>query len=211
MNLSVFEQKAGISVSRETMSKLELFVDLFEKWSSRINLVAPSTKDAIWVRHVVDSAQLLRFVPSSKHWLDLGSGGGFPGVVIAILLAESGEGWVNLVESNNKKASFLRMALLETGARGTVHACRIEDVMAKNLPVDVISARALASLDLLLEYTEPLYLKNPNSRALFHKGRDYAAEVDKASDRWRFDLVIHPSAVEADSVILDVTHLARKI
>lgn len=193
------------------MIKLEKFVDLFTKWSSRINLVAPSTKEDLWMRHVVDSAQLLKFVPSSKHWLDLGSGGGFPGVVIAILLSEFGEGWVNLVESNNKKASFLRMALLETGGRGTVHSCRIEEAVQKNFLADIISARALASLDQLLEYGEPWFRRNAQTRALLHKGRDYAAEVDKAGDRWRFDLVIHPSAVEMDSVILDVANLARKV
>lgn len=199
-----------LDVSRETHERLERFAELFMKWSAKINLVAPSTIDALWTRHIADSLQLRNIVPDAKHWIDLGSGGGFPGIVTAIVLAEKGQGWVDLVESNHKKASFLRMALLETGGRGSVHPLRIEEAGTKLLEADVISARALADLDLLLTYAEPWAQRNPELRMVFHKGRDYQDEIDKARGRWAFDLILHQSAVEADSVILEITSLKRK-
>lgn len=199
-----------LDVSRETQGRLQRFAELFMKWSAKINLVAPSTIDALWTRHIADSLQLRNIVPEAKHWIDLGSGGGFPGIVTAIVLAEHGQGWVDLVESNHKKASFLRMALLETGGRGSVHPLRIEEAGTKLLEADVISARALAELDLLLAYAEPWSQRNPELRMVFHKGRDYLDEIDKARGRWAFDLVTHQSAVEADSVILEIASLKRR-
>lgn len=199
-----------LDVSRETHERLERFAELFMKWSVKINLVAPSTIEALWTRHIADSLQLRNIVPDAKHWIDLGSGGGFPGIVTAIVLAEIGQGWVDLVESNHKKAGFLRMALLETGGRGSVHPLRIEEAGTKLLDADVISARALAELDLLLAYAEPWSHRNPELRMVFHKGRDYQDEIDKARGRWAFDLVIHQSAVEADSVILEIASLKRR-
>ena len=204
-------QKLGISVSRETVSRIERFADLFEKWAGRINLVAPSTKAQLWDRHIADSAQLYTLIPKSKQIVDLGSGGGFPGIILAILAADDGTSFVNLVESNNKKAGFLRQALLETVGRGAVNAIRIEDASDRGIKGDIITARALASLDQLLVYSEPWFKQDSQCRAFFHKGRDYQAEIDKARDRWRFDLVIHPSAVESDSVILEVSDLSREI
>ncbi|QLF68854.1 16S rRNA (guanine(527)-N(7))-methyltransferase RsmG [Peteryoungia desertarenae] len=200
----------NVSVSRETAKRLETFVDLFSKWSKTFNLVAPSTKQQIWERHVLDSLQLRDIVTTPQHWIDLGSGGGFPGIITSIVLAEHGEGHVDLVESNNKKAAFLRMALLQTQGRGSVHTIRIEDAAEKIQAPDLISARALAELDLLLRFVEPWSKDNRNLRCLFHKGRDYQAEVDKARGRWDFDLIIHRSAVEEDSVILDISSLQRR-
>ncbi|MBR0557657.1 16S rRNA (guanine(527)-N(7))-methyltransferase RsmG [Ciceribacter sp. L1K23] len=194
-------------VSRETVDKLQVFVDCLEKWSAKINLIGPSTKKDVWTRHIADSLQLASLVELPKRWIDLGSGAGFPGLIIAILMAERGDGWVHLVESNQKKASFLRAALLETGGRGEVHAVRIEDFAKNDIETDIVSARALASLDMLFEYSAPWL--SQSARGLFHKGRDYRAEIDKARDRWQFDLVLHRSAIEADSVILDVKSLAR--
>ena len=199
-----------LDVSRETQERLQRFAELFMKWSAKINLVAPSTIDTLWTRHIADSLQLRNIVPETKHWIDLGSGGGFPGIVTAIVLAEPGQGWVDLVESNHKKASFLRMALLETGGRGSVHPLRIEEAATKLLKADVISARALAELDLLLAYAEPWSQRNPELRMVFHKGRDYLDEIDKVRGRWAFDLVTHQSAVEADSVILEIASLKRR-
>ena len=158
----------------------------------------------MWLRHIADSAQIYKITPEPKRWIDLGSGGGFPGVITAILQTESGKGWVDLVESNHKKASFLRTALTETGARGSVHAIRIEDAAEKLRECDAISARALADLDQLLAFAEPWALRNPALRCYFHKGRDYQTEIDKARGRWAFDLVIHRSAIEPDSVILEL-------
>src|SRR5262245_30662832 len=129
-----------LRVSRETHERLSIFADLFQKWSKSINLVAPSTRDDLWNRHIADSSQIFQLFPIPAQWIDLGSGGGFPGVITAIFLAERNDGWVHLVESNNKKAAFLRIALAETGARGSVHPIRIEQAPVQ-LPVcDAISA-----------------------------------------------------------------------
>lgn len=201
----------GLTVSRETQERLERFIALFLKWSKSINLIAPSTVEQLWTRHILDSLQLRNVVDVSGKWIDLGSGGGFPGVVTAILLAETEGGWIDLVESNNKKCSFLRMALAETGGRGSVHPIRIEDAAATLPAPDFISARALAELDLLLEYAEPWAEANANLRLLFHKGRDYRAEVEKARGRWAFDLVEHQSVVQEDSVILEIASLTRRV
>lgn len=199
-----------LSVSRETLDKLDHFAALFDKWAQTINLVAPSTKEQLWRRHIADSAQLWNILPEPKQWIDLGSGGGFPGIVMAILLSQFRDGWVHLVESNQKKASFLRIALAETGARGSVHTIRIEEAPGKLEKCDVISARALADLDRLCEYSHPWMVRSSSCRALLHKGRDYVAEIAKARGRWDFDLVVHQSAIEADSVVLDVSHIAQK-
>jgi 16S rRNA (guanine527-N7)-methyltransferase len=201
----------GIRVSRETVSRLETFANLFEKWAKAINLVAPSTKADFWTRHVADSAQIYQLSPGPFTWVDLGSGGGFPGIITAIFLTELNDGWVHLVESNQKKASFLRTALLETGARGSVHPVRIETAGSVVPRCDRISARALAELPLLLDYTSQWMLTDQNVKAYLHKGRDYAVEVNNANSRWQFDLLQHPSLIEADSTILEIAHLRHKV
>lgn len=204
-----FMEVLGVNVSRETLDCFDRFTSLFQKWARTINLVAPSTKDNLWERHIADSAQIFRIAPGPKHWIDLGSGGGFPGVITAILLAEGGAGWVDMVESNHKKASFLRMAITETGARGAVHAIRIEDAQTKLPDCDAISARALAELDRLIALAEPWAVRNPLLRCYFHKGRDYQQEIEKARGRWGFDLIVHQSAIEPDSVILELAKIRR--
>jgi 16S rRNA (guanine527-N7)-methyltransferase len=200
----------GLRVSRETSERLEHFATLFQKWAKSINLVAPSTLADLWQRHIADSAQIVQLFPGPKRWIDLGSGGGFPGIVTAIFLAELGDGWVHLVESNNKKAAFLRVALQETGARGAVHPIRIEEAAKSISECDAISARALADLGQLLDYCAPWMLSDGKPRAFFHKGRDYQQEVDKAVGRFDFDLVKHRSVVEPDSVVLEIANLSRK-
>jgi 16S rRNA (guanine527-N7)-methyltransferase len=199
----------GRSVSRETQERLEHFAKLFQKWAKTINLVAPSTLDELWHRHIADSAQIFHLSPGPYTWVDLGSGGGFPGIITAIFLAEIGGGWAHLVESNQKKAAFLRVALSETGARGSIHPIRIEAATKAISECDRISARALADLEQLLSYIAP-WAENKNTRAFFHKGRDYASEVEKARGRWSFDLLKHNSAVESDSVILELSNIRHK-
>lgn len=201
---------AGLHVSRETEERLTIFSALFSRWAKSINLVAPSTKTEFWSRHISDSAQIFQLFPYARRWADLGSGGGFPGIVTAILLAESNGGWVHLVESNHKKAAFLRAAIAETGARASVHPVRIESARSAVPQCDVISARALAELPLLLDYAAQWMENNADCRAFFHKGRDYQGEVNKALGRWEFDLVKHQSVVEPDSVVLEITGLRRK-
>ncbi|WP_028747231.1 16S rRNA (guanine(527)-N(7))-methyltransferase RsmG [Rhizobium mesoamericanum] len=199
----------GRRVSRETQERLEYFVALFQKWAKSINLSAPSTLDDAWSRHIADSAQIFQLQPAPLTWVDLGSGGGFPGIVTAIMMAEHGDGWVHLVESNHKKAAFLRTALRETGGRGSIHAVRIEDAPSIVQHCDFVSARALADLGKLFAYVEPWSQRNANLRAYFHKGRDYRTEIQKAHGGWRFDLLEHKSAVERDSVILEFFNLRR--
>lgn len=202
-------QLNGKRVSRETQQRLEHFASLFHKWAARINLVAPSTVEEVWTRHIADSAQLIQLQPKAATWVDLGSGGGFPGIITAILLAETGDGWVHLVESNQKKASFLRVALMETQARGSIHAVRIDEAAKQIERCDFLSARALAELESLFDHASP-WLSETEARAYFHKGRDYQREVGKARGAWDFDLVEHASAVESDSIILEVSNLRPK-
>jgi 16S rRNA (guanine527-N7)-methyltransferase len=194
----------GRGVSRETGERLDHFAALFSKWAKAINLVAPSTVNDLWDRHIADSAQIFQLQPVPGIWLDLGSGGGFPGVITAILLAEQNAGWVHLIESNNKKAAFLRTALAETGARGSVYPLRIEAAVDAVAAANYVSARALADLDALLGLINPWAASNKDLKAYLHKGRDYQTEIDNSRRRWHYDLVIHDSVIEKGSVILEI-------
>ena len=189
-------------VSRETYEKLEAFEALFLKWSKAFNLAAPSTLGHFWQRHILDSVQLQIIRRPSGIWLDIGSGGGLPGVVMAIMMSETPGGMVHLVESNGKKAAFLRNAILETGASGVVHQVRIEDALARVPQPEVITARAVASLSDLLGLAGPWL--DRGAIALFHKGRDFRAEVKQARDARPFDLIEHPGRVDPASVILEI-------
>ncbi|RCS22353.1 16S rRNA (guanine(527)-N(7))-methyltransferase RsmG [Phyllobacterium salinisoli] len=192
-------------VSRETVETLETFEVLFRKWSSAINLASPSTLPGLWERHILDSVQLFSLAPQARKWLDLGSGGGFPGVVLAILLKERADSSIDLVESNGKKAAFLRTAIAQAKAPGRVHAQRIETIWGQIKTPDVVTARALAPLNVLLSLTEPWLTSG--ATALFQKGRDYRREIDESHDEWTYDLVEHPSAVGEESVILQISNL----
>jgi 16S rRNA (guanine527-N7)-methyltransferase len=194
-------------VSRETVDNLCGFEELFRKWSKAINLASPSTLDQLWERHVVDSAQLFDMAPNAENWLDLGSGGGFPGVVLAILLKERPGGRIDLVESNGKKAAFLRTAIGQFSAPGTVHAARIDAVWTKIRNPQIITARALASLSELFVLAEPWL--TTGATALFQKGRDYRREIEESRYAWKFDLLERASVVDKDSVVLQVSNLRR--
>lgn len=195
-------------VSRETFDRLAAFQALFEKWAARINLIAPSTLPDLWSRHILDSAQLIRLAPGASAWLDLGSGGGFPGIVLGILLRERAGGSITLVESNQKKAAFLRNAAAQCGASATVHAGRIEELSRQAQPVDAVTARALAPLPALLGLARPWL--EAGATGLFQKGRDYRRELEESRDGWQFDLVEHPSAIDAASVILEISGLKQR-
>ena len=194
-------------VSRETFERLEAFEVVFRRWSARMNLVAPSTLKDLWSRHILDSAQLLPIGGEAQRWADIGSGGGFPGAIIAILLEERPGASVLLIESNGKKAAFLRSALSELAPRARIMARRAESIVAEEPAPEIVTARAVASLSDLLELTEPWI--GADTRALFHKGRDYRAELKLAGDTWNLDLVEHPSAVDEQSVILDIRRVRR--
>lgn len=197
-------------VSRETWDKLRLYSDLVRKWQASINLISPKTLPDLWDRHVLDSLQLFRLKSEPLTWVDMGSGAGFPGLVTAICLAEKRDGWVHLVESNNKKAAFLRQVILETGARASVHPMRIEAAAEKLAGVQAISARALASLRELFEYSFLFVERNPDLQIWFHKGLDYREEVRSARDHWGFDLVEHQSLAQDGSAILEIRNLSKR-
>jgi 16S rRNA (guanine527-N7)-methyltransferase len=194
------------NVSRETISRLDAFVALLLEWQATTNLIAPSTIREVWTRHVGDSLQLLKLAPEARTWLDLGSGGGFPGMVIACALT-SPEG-VDLVESNAKKAAFLREAARVTGAPAKIHSMRIE-----NFPQfyaakpDIVMARALAPLPKLLGYIAPFIERG--AKALLLKGQDVADELTEASKYWRIDAELVPSETHGGGRILIVKDLQR--
>ncbi len=199
--------KVAGPVSRETFSLLTAFVDRFLRWNKITNLVASSTVDEIWLRHIHDSAQLSALAPKARIWVDLGSGGGFPGLVMAMLLRDTPGASVHLVESNRKKTSFLQSIVGEFGLPATVHSRRVEETYKSIGMVDAVSSRALASLQQLLALSEPWL--SAGGRGYFHKGRDYRREIKESLPAWRFELIEHPSAIESQSVILEISDLAR--
>jgi 16S rRNA (guanine527-N7)-methyltransferase len=200
-------QEAAGPVSRETFERILSFEQHFLKWAERINLSAPSTLSETWSRHILDSAQLARITPIAQRWLDLGSGGGFPGAIIAILLMEHDDASIDLVESNRKKAAFLQTSLGHLKAPAHVHPRRIEDIYTIVPQPEVITARALAPLPALLDLTAPWLVAGASG--LFHKGRDYRSEVKESVQHWHFDLVEHRSIVDPASVVLEIRNLRR--
>lgn len=209
MNDGAFDQLVKVAgpVSRETFSVLENFLVEFQRWNRVTNLVASSTVDETWNRHVLDSAQLKRLRPLAIRWVDLGSGGGFPGLILAILLRGTPGAHVHLIESNRKKASFLQTMTGLFGLPATIHPHRIEDACSKIELPEAVSSRALASLSHLLDLAEPLL--SAGATGLFHKGREYRREIEESSLSWRYDLIEHASAVESQSVILEIRELRR--
>jgi 16S rRNA (guanine527-N7)-methyltransferase len=199
----------GDSVSRETWKRLEQFVDLFLSWQRSTNLVASSTIPGLWTRHIADSLQLLELAPTARRWIDLGAGGGFPGLVLACALAAEESAEIHLVESTQKKAAFLRAAATELSLPAIVHAERIEDfVSATTERFDVVTARALAPLDKLIGYAIPLLKKG--ALALFPKGQDVAAELTQASKSWIIDDDLIPSRTDPRSRIVRVRHASKR-
>jgi 16S rRNA (guanine527-N7)-methyltransferase len=145
-----------VPVSRETEERLGIFVALLDRWRHKTNLIADSTFPSVWTRHIADSAQLLGLAPEAKRWLDMGSGAGFPGLVIAIQLADVPDAVVHCIESDQRKCAFLREAARATGARATVHPARVEAIDPESLgAVDAVTARAFAPLPLALKLARP--------------------------------------------------------
>jgi 16S rRNA (guanine527-N7)-methyltransferase len=194
-------------VSRETFERLVAFEQLFRRWNERINLASAATLDQLWERHILDSAQLARLAPRSLQWIDLGSGGGFPGLVLAFLLAERSGANVALIESNRKKASFLQSIVGEFSLPSRILAQRIEATPTLVPEAEIVTARALAPLPALLDLASPWLTSG--ARALFHKGRDYRIELEESAHRWRFDLLEHRIMTEAQGVILEIGALRR--
>jgi 16S rRNA (guanine527-N7)-methyltransferase len=196
-------------VSRETGERLDRFVELLLAWQKTTNLISPSTLPQIWTRHIADSLQLIDLAPDARSWIDLGSGGGFPGVVIACALAGQNGAAVHLVESNAKKAAFLREAGRATGAPVTVHAMRIEKFVDTHKgPVDAVTARALAPLKSLLTLSFPLLAAG--SIGLFPKGQDVDAELTEASKYWNINHTLVSSRTDRKGRIVIVRALDRR-
>ena len=197
---------SSLDVSRETQDKLATFQDLLLKWTKRINLVSRSTQGDIWNRHIIDSAQIYRLgAPNSPIWADLGAGGGLPGLVLAILSESQGDNTqFNLVESDQRKATFLRTAARELELPVQVFADRIEKLAP--LQADIVSARALSDLTTLLSYAHRH--SRPGTQLLFPKGAKADAEIDEARKRWTFKLTRHPSITNPDATILEIGDLS---
>ena len=196
-------------VSRETLDRLDRFVAVLLEWQQRMNLIASTTEPKLWTRPIADSLQLLALAPEARIWVDLGTGAGFPGLVIACALADMPGAHVHLVERSTKKAAFLREAVHATGAPAEVHAVRLEDFV-ENLavPVDVVTARALAPLAALLAGTYPL-LKT-GTLGLFPKGQDVDAELTEAAKCWSIQLSLAPSLTDPRAKIVCVTGIRPK-
>lgn len=194
------------TVSRETAERLDCFVALLKTWQSKTNLVADSTLSEIWTRHIADSLQLLKLAPDAQTWVDLGTGGGFPGMVIACALSPPAR--VHLVESNARKAAFLREAARLTGVPAVIHTERIEEFRGHfQETVDVVTARALAPMTELFEYVAPFV--EMGAKALLLKGQDVADELTQASKYWKIEVELVPSETEAKARIVVVRSLQR--
>lgn len=207
---------AAFPVSRETLARLTAYQALLGKWQKAINLVGPATLDQFWNRHVADSAQLLGLAQSPARdgvWLDFGSGAGFPGLVLAIMLAEHAAGaHMHMVESDRKKVNFLRTVLRDTGIDATVHHMRIE-ALAEERPaalawVDVVTARALAPLTDLAAYMAPF--ANPSTIALLHKGRDWQDELTACQKNWNMTVETHASCTDEAARIVEISQLEAR-
>lgn len=193
-----------MNVSRETQDALDRYADLLIKWNPKINLVAASTLKDARRRHFQDSLQVASLRPkAAKNWVDLGSGGGFPGAVVAIVHKPDLD--VTLVESDMRKATFLRTVSRETKTPFTVLSKRIEDIPP--LQADVVSARALAPLPLLLMYAHQHM--TATGTALFLKGETWREEVADAQKQWRFSLDTHTSTTNPNAVILEIGDISR--
>jgi len=189
-------------VSRETVARFETYAALLQKWQRRINLVASSTLADIWERHFLDSAQLFALLPEQTETLvDLGSGAGFPGMVLAMM----GVPDVHLVESDQRKAAFLREVARVADVSLTIHACRIESVPP--LVADVVTARALAGLPQLLEMAAPFITRK--TLCLFPKGQNVEAELTEAHKMWFIQVSRYPSITDPHAVVLALREVHR--
>lgn len=197
--------KDHLNVSRETFAKLEAFAELVRKWNPKINLVSKNSLDDLWQRHILDSVQIFELAEGEGQWVDLGSGGGFPGIVVAILNQEAQDFKVTMVESDQRKCAFLRTAIRELGLTASVKTERIEQL--DGLEADILSARALADLTQLLDFTE-LHL-NPDGTALFPKGQNWQSEDRDAKKVWTYALEAIESKTNPAAAILKIKDIAR--
>lgn len=196
----------ALNVSRETYERLQGFAELLIKWNPKINLISRASLPDLWTRHIVDSMQVFDVAPNAQHWVDIGTGGGFPGIVAAILAAEtSPDTKFTLIESDQRKSAFLRNAVRLCNLNATILAERIESVAPQG--ADVISARALSDLTTLLGYGERH--ASADCTMIFPKGKSWGKEVDDARTAWNFELETARSKTEPEAVLLIIKGVSR--
>ncbi|SLN43120.1 16S rRNA (guanine(527)-N(7))-methyltransferase RsmG [Ruegeria meonggei] len=203
MNPAIFEE---MNVSRETFDRLNTYVELVRRWNPKINLVSRNSLADIWTRHILDSVQVYRCADSFQHWCDLGSGGGFPGMVCAIIaIEEAPQAQFSFVESDQRKAAFLRNVARECGANCRVFSIRIEIV--DPMSADILSARALADLKTLMSFCDR-HLSQTGT-ALLPKGASWKKELEDAREQWSFQFEPITSLTEPQAVILRIKGVSR--
>lgn len=206
MDYQDFCNSYGENVSRETFDKLVLYVELLKKWQKKINLVSPKTIAEVWTRHIGDSAQLYPFmaqdIPSHTVIADFGSGAGFPGLVLSIMGYET----IHLVESDQRKAVFLREVIRQCDLSATVHSVRIEALTLKD--ISCVTARALSSLSQLLDYTFPVL--QTGGTCYFLKGESVDAEIETAKENWRFTVEKQASMTDERAVLLKISDIKKR-
>ncbi|HXL67522.1 MAG TPA: 16S rRNA (guanine(527)-N(7))-methyltransferase RsmG [Xanthobacteraceae bacterium] len=197
-----------VLVSRETLERLDAFAPLFLKWQRAVQLVAPSTLPNLWTRHIADSLQLLDLAYDAKTWADLGTGGGFPGLVLAIARAKE-PGWLmHLIESDTRKAAFLREAARVTGAAAKVHHERIESAAKRLGKIDVVTARALAPLPRLIDLAAPLL--GQGAKGIFLKTQHVGEELTETTKSWTLNSTIVPSLTDSRGRIVVIESVSRR-
>lgn len=209
-HIGVYKPHLGRSITA-TNADLNSYIDLMQRWQTVQNLVSRETPGDLWQRHILDSLQLLPLIGGSAEpfrMLDVGSGGGFPALPLAIAL-KGRQYSMHLIESNSRKCAFLRAAARQFDLPVTVHSARIEAVDPQAIgTVDSFTSRALAPLPLLLAYLHRFW--SPSSRALLHKGREFGEELKSADSDWLYDVLRHRSATDGDGVLLEITNLRPK-
>jgi 16S rRNA (guanine527-N7)-methyltransferase len=196
------------AVSRETEALLDRFAALLVKWQRAVQLVSASSLPRLWTRHIADSLQLLDLAPDADVWADLGAGGGFPGIVLAVALRGKQGAHVHLIESDQRKGAFLREAARALDLPATIHVKRIEEVPPESLPgLEAVTARALAPLPRLLELAAPFLQRG--AKGLFMKGANVENELTEATKSWKIQSTIVPSRTDAAGRIVVVAALRK--
>ncbi len=202
MNINEFSKKLEIDVPRETWGRFCLYVDILKKWQMKINLISPKTIPDIWERHILDSAQLFKYIESKNSKItDLGSGAGFPALVLAIMGTDN----ITMIEADRKKCAFLREIIRKTNTKAKIINSRIENYSLQD--ADIVTARALSSLDSLLKYSYPILKKG--GFCLFQKGKNFQKEVKEAKKNWNFQLEAVNSITDADARILKISNIVK--
>lgn len=194
-----------VTVSRETVARLEIYCDLLLKWQKQINLISNDTIQDVWRRHFLDAAQLINHLPpSGQPVIDMGSGGGFPGMVVAIMKPELD---MHLLESDKRKTIFLKEVARATNTTVSIHHGRIEDNRVGK--AGLVLSRACADISQLLSWSES-YVSH-ETISYFHKGKNYATELQEAEATWQFDRVIHASVTDPQSAIVQLSNISRRV